>query len=358
MHSAQLSDDRGEFIPQIAAEHGSARRIVGDSGSLRQALQQVEIVAPTDAAVLITGETGTGKELIARAIHDQSGRRARPFVKINCAAIPSGLLESELFGHERGAFTGAVAQKMGRFESAHGGTLFLDEIGEIPLELQPKLLRVLQEQEFERLGGTRTIKVDVRVIAATNRDLASMVDDQRYRDDLYYRLAVFPIAVPPLRERPEDIDALVRHFVDRFAVRMRRQIEVIPAETLDALRHQPWPGNVRELENLIQRAVILSPGPRLNVPTALLATPGASRAREEPDTLKSVQRAHILRVLEETNGIMGGAHGAAARLGMKRTTLQSLLKRIGLAVPRSIDRRGARSPSPADANGGGAHAAA
>jgi len=358
MHSAQLSDHRGEFIPQIAAEHASARRIVGDSGSLRQALQQVEIVAPTDAAVLITGETGTGKELIARAIHDQSGRRARPFVKINCAAIPSGLLESELFGHERGAFTGAVAQKMGRFESADGGTLFLDEIGEISLELQPKLLRVLQEQEFERLGGTRTIKVDVRVIAATNRDLASMVDDQRYRDDLYYRLAVFPIAVPPLRERPEDIDALVRHFVDRFAVRMRRQIEVIPTETLDALRHQPWPGNVRELENLIQRAVILSPGLRLDVPTALLATPRAGRVREEPETLKSVQRAHILRVLEETNGIMGGAHGAAARLGMKRTTLQSLLKRIGLAVPRSIDRRGARSPSLVDANGGGAHAAA
>jgi formate hydrogenlyase transcriptional activator len=337
----------GDNPSSPASVHG----IVGGSPALRGVLRLVGIVATTDAAVLITGETGTGKELIARAIHDQSGRHARPFVKINCAAIPSGLLESELFGHERGAFTDAVAQRMGRFESAHGGTLFLDEIGEIPLELQPKLLRVLQEHEFERLGGTRTIKADVRVVAATNRDLASMVNDQRYRPDLYYRLAVFPIAVPPLRERPEDIDTLVRHFVDRFAVRMRRQIGVIPSEILDTLRRQPWPGNVRELENLIERAVILSTGTRLNVPAALLAPPRP--VQEATDTLESVERAHIMRVLEETNGIMGGPHGAAARLGIARTTLQSLLKRHGLAVPRSIERRGAQP----DADGGDAHAA-
>src|SRR5216683_4768643 len=247
------------------------RNIVGNSVALRHVLHQVEIVAPTDATVLLLGETGTGKELVARAIHDASGRGHRPFIKVNCAAIPSGLLESELFGHERGAFTDAIAQRIGRFELGDGGTLFLDEVGEIPLELQPKLLRVLQEQEFERLGGTRTIKVDVRLVAATNRHLVQMVGEQRFRDDLYYRLNVFPICVPPLRERPEDIEALVRYFVRRFARRMQRRIEVIPTETLDAMRRYPWPGNVRELENLIERAVILSPGPRLTVPLAHLA---------------------------------------------------------------------------------------
>jgi len=324
--------------------------------ALQHVLHQVEIVAPTDATVLLLGETGTGKELVARAIHDASGRSHRPFIKVNCAAIPSGLLESELFGHERGAFTDAIAQRIGRFELGDGGSLFLDEVGEIPLELQPKLLRVLQERESERLGGTRTIKVDVRVIAVTNRELPSMVGDQRYRDDLYYRLAVFPIAVLPLREQPEDIDKLVRHFVDRFPARMRRQIEVIPTETLEALRNQPWPGNVRELENLIQRAVIMSTGTRLIVPSALLATPRARSVQKEPDTLKSVERAHIMRVLEATNWIMGCPHGAASRLGIKRTTLQSLLKRLGLAVPPSIERRG-RPASPLGVDGGGARAA-
>jgi formate hydrogenlyase transcriptional activator len=353
MHPAQSWESRGAVLegrraaaiaPQIAADAASARRIIGDSRSFRSALDQVEIVAPTDATVLITGETGTGKELIARAIHEQSGRRTRPFVKLNCAAIPSGLLESELFGHERGAFTGAVAQRKGRFETADGGTLFLDEIGEIPLELQPKLLRVLQEREFERLGGTRTIEVDVRVIAATNRDLGRMVEERTYRDDLYYRLAVFPIAVPPLRERREDIDPLVRHFVERFAVRMRRPIEEIPAETLDALRRQPWPGNVRELENVVQRAVILSTGNRLSVSPDLLGAPRGRPAVDEPDSLRSVERAHVLKVLEETNWIVGGRHGAAARLGLKRTTLQSLLKRLGVAPPLRAPGRPAPPP--------------
>jgi formate hydrogenlyase transcriptional activator len=326
MSSAQSLDRTGSPT--------SSRRIVGESQGLREALAQVAVVAPTDATVLITGETGTGKELIAHAIHEQSGRRTRPFVKINCGAIPSGLLESDLFGHERGAFTGAVMQRTGRFEAADGGTLFLDEIGEIPLELQPKLLRVLQEQEFERLGGTRTIKVDVRVIAATNRDLAGMVQERSYRDDLYYRIAVFPIEVPPLRERPEDIDALARHFVARFAAGTGRQIDVIPTDILDALRRQPWPGNIRELENLIHRAVILSTDRQLAVPEGLVVTPRVRQA-DPPQSLRSVERAHIMRVLQETKWIMGGPNGAAARLGIKRTTLQSLVKRIGLAVPGS-----------------------
>ena len=306
--------------------------IVGDSRALRDALQQVEVVAQTDSTVLVLGETGTGKELIARAIHKRSTRHDRAFVKINCAAIPSGLLESELFGHERGAFTGAVAQKTGRFEEANGGTLFLDEVGEIPLELQPKLLRVLQDQEFVRVGGTRTIKVDVRLVAATNRDLAQMVEEHGFRDDLYYRLNVFPIFVPSLRERPEDIEPLVRHFVRRFAARMQRQIEAIPTETLDALRHNAWPGNVRELENLIERAVILSAGSWLTVPLEHLGRRSTPLARDESaSTLEAVKRAHVLRILEETNWIVGGPRGAAARLGMKRTTLQSFIKRLAIA---------------------------
>ncbi len=247
-----------------------SRNIVGDSAALRHVLHEVEVVAPTDATVLLLGETGTGKELVAGAIHEASGRSGRPFVKVNCAAIPSGLLESELFGHERGAFTGAIAQRIGRFELADGGTLFLDEVGEIPLELQPKLLRVLQEHAFERLGSTRTVEVDVRLIAATNRDLADMVGTRCFRDDLYYRLNVFPIAIPPLRDRPQDIDALVDHFVGEFARRMNRRIDVIPTETREALRRHPWPGNVRELQNVIQRAVILSRSGRLT----LCARPG------------------------------------------------------------------------------------
>jgi formate hydrogenlyase transcriptional activator len=338
-HHVAMAVGNGLTFRRIAQRNGnlaekriSFHGIIGDSRPLRDVLQQVEIVAQTDSTVLVLGETGTGKELIARAIHNRSARRDRAFVKINCAAIPSGLLESELFGHERGAFTGAVAQKIGRFEEANGGTLFLDEVGEIPLELQPKLLRVLQDQEFVRVGGTRTIKVDVRLVAATNRDLAQMVEQHGFRDDLYYRLNVFPIRVPSLRERPEDIEPLVRHFVRRFAARMQRQIEAIPTETLDALRHYAWPGNVRELENLIERAVILSAGSWLTVPLEHLGRRSTPLARDESaSTLEAVKRAHVLRILEETNWIVGGPRGAAARLGMKRTTLQSFMKRLALA---------------------------
>jgi formate hydrogenlyase transcriptional activator len=316
------------------------RDIVGSSAALRDALRQVEVVAPTDATVLILGETGTGKELLARAIHDRSERRERAFVKINCAAIPSGLLESELFGHERGAFTGAIARKIGRFEAAEGGTLFLDEVGEIPLELQPKLLRVLQEQEFEHLGGTRTIKVDVRVVAATNRDLAQMVCERRFRDDLYYRVNVFPIQVPPLRERPDDIEALVHYFVGRFAARMKRYIERIPAAAMEAMRRYSWPGNVRELENLIERAVILSRGPTLEVPLGDVERRPAHCAGDDgTESLDRLTRIHVARILDETNWIVGGSRGAAVRLGMHRTTLQSMMKRLGLVKPREDDFR-------------------
>jgi formate hydrogenlyase transcriptional activator len=329
----KLDEERLYLESEIRTEH-PFEEIVGDSRALREALQQVDIVSPTDSTVLILGETGTGKELIARAIHDRSARRSRTFVKINCAAIPSGLLESELFGHERGAFTGAIGQKIGRFEVANGGTLFLDEVGEIPLELQPKLLRVLQEQEFERLGGTRTIKVDVRLIAATNRDLGRMVAEQGFRDDLYYRLNVFPIQVPSLRERTEDIPALVRFFVQRLARPMNRHVEAIPTETLDALRRYAWPGNVRELANLIERAMILSQGRTLEVPLAELTRRRARAGTEDGgSTLQGVERAHILRVLEETNWMLSGPRGAAAKLGMKRTTLQSLIKRLGITKP-------------------------
>jgi len=329
----KLAEERLYLESEIRTEH-PFEEIIGDSPALRHALHQVEVVAPTDSTVLLLGETGTGKELLARATHDRSARRERTFVKLNCAAIPSGLLESELFGHEKGAFTGAIAQKVGRFQVADGGTIFLDEVGEIPLELQPKLLRVLQEQEFERIGGTKTIKVDVRIVAATNRDLARMVEEQRFRDDLYYRLNVFPIEVPPLRERPEDIPALVRSFVRRLARPMNREVEVIPRETLEALCRYPWPGNVRELANLIERAMILSRGRTLEVPLDELA-------RRRPDvahgnggtTLQGVERAHIVRALEQANWVLGGPRGAAARLGMKRTTLQSLMKRLGIAKP-------------------------
>ena len=307
--------------------------MVGKSTALRQVLEQVEIVAPTDATVLLLGETGTGKELVARAIHDASPRRDRPFIKVNCAAMPAGLLESELFGHERGAFTGAIAQKIGRFELAGGGTLFLDEVGEIQLDLQPKLLCVLQEHEFERLGGTRTIHSDDRLITATNRDLPRMVGAATFRDDLYYRLNVFPIALPPLRERREDIDALVDHFVGQFALRMNRRIEVIAKETRQVLRNHRWPGNVRELENVIQRAVILSRDGRLMLPP-MPVEPSPRPAQDEPDTLEGAERAVIARILEETNGMVGGPRGAAARLGVKRTTLQSMIKRLGLSLAR------------------------
>jgi formate hydrogenlyase transcriptional activator len=302
--------------------------IVGEGSSLRAILKQVETVAPTDSTVLITGETGTGKELIARAIHQLSPRRERTFVKVNCAAIPTGLLESELFGHERGAFTGAIAQRIGRFELAHGGTIFLDEAGDIPLELQPKLLRVLQEQEFERLGSTQTIRVDVRLVAATNRDLAEMVAARTFRSDLYYRLRVFPLVMPPLRERQEDIPALVRYFVEKHARRMNRTVETIPAETLELLVRYPWPGNIRELENLIERAVIVSPGPVLRVPLGELKPPSEPLA--DNLTLRAAERDHILKALEATKWVLAGPRGAAARLGMKRTTLQSKMRKLGV----------------------------
>jgi formate hydrogenlyase transcriptional activator len=287
--------------------------------------------------VLIQGETGTGKELIARAIHNLSARRDRTFVKLNCAAIPTGLLESELFGHEKGAFTGAIAQRTGRFELAHGGTLFLDEVGDIPLELQSKLLRVLQEQEFERLGSTRTIKVNVRLIAATNRDLVSMVAEKEFRSDLYYRLHVFPVVNPPLRDRREDIAPLVRYFTQKFSRRMNKRIETIPTEAMAALSSYHWPGNIRELENFIERAVILSRGASLDVPFAELtsgnAAPHTTDTSAPLATLEDAERDHIRHALNETNWRIGGPAGAAARLGMKRTTLQSKIAKLGIERP-------------------------
>jgi formate hydrogenlyase transcriptional activator len=314
--------------------------IIGQSPALRRALKHVEIVAPTDSTVLIQGETGTGKELLARAIHRSSARSSRPFVKLNCAAIPTGLLESELFGHERGAFTGAIGQKVGRVELAHGGTLFLDEAGEIPLELQSKFLRVLQEQEFERLGGTRTIRVDFRLVAATNRDLTAMVSERMFRNDLYYRLNVFPITSPPLRERREDIPELVHYFAQKFATRMKKRIEGIPRDTMAALVQYEWPGNIRQLENFIERAVILSHGPVLLVPLDELKprreSPGGNSPRPLT-TLEEAQREHIRSVLEQTKWHVGGPSGAAARLGMKRTTLQSKMARLGIESKRETE---------------------
>jgi formate hydrogenlyase transcriptional activator len=319
---------------EVRTEHDFGE-IVGESATLRHALKQVEAVAPTDSTVLILGETGTGKELIARALHDLSPRRQRTFVKLNCAAIPTGLLESELFGHEKGAFTGAITQKVGRFELAHQGTLFLDEVGDIPPELQPKLLRALQEQEFERLGSTRTVRVNVRLVAATNHDLAQMVGNGRFRNDLYYRLNVFPVVLPPLRERPDDIPRLVRHFTQRFARRMGRRIETIPAAVMDALVRYAWPGNVREMQNIIERAVILSRGPALHIPADDLK-PGTARAdgpAGAPVTLADAEREHIVGVLGETGWVVGGPKGAAARLGMKRSTLQKKMKKLDISRP-------------------------
>jgi formate hydrogenlyase transcriptional activator len=284
--------------------------------------------------VLLLGETGTGKELFARAIHNLSSRRDRALVKVNCAAIPTGLLESELFGHEKGAFTGAIAQRIGRFELANRGTIFLDEIGDIPLEIQPKLLRVLQEQEFEKLGSMRTMRVDVRLIAATNADLAQKMAAKQFRDDLYYRLNVFPILIPPLRERREDIPFLIRHFVQKYGRRMKKQIDTIPARAMEALSAYHWPGNVRELENFIERAVILSPGAELQPPLAELAQrkklASAISANGSSSTLREAEREHILRALKDTSWVIGGPRGAAARLGMKRTTLQTRIKKLGI----------------------------
>ena len=330
--------------------------IVGNSEALRRVLAEIETVAPTDSTVLIYGDTGTGKELIARAVHNLSSRKSGAFVKLNCAAIPTGLLESELFGHERGAFTGAISQRVGRFELAHRGTIFLDEIGEIPLELQPKLLRVLQEREFERLGSTRTLRTDARLIAATNRDLKAMAEDQKFRSDLYYRLNVFPVRVPPLRERREDIPLLVRHFVQQFSRRNNREINTVPSETMDALVRYHWPGNIRELQNVIERAVIISKGSMLNVPLAELqanasAVAKASHAvgKPTPDPYKSLQdildeteQTEILRALEASNGVIAGPGGAAARLGLKRSTLQLRMQKLGIRMSRTPFAEGGR----------------
>lgn len=307
--------------------------IVGSSRPLRHVLEQVETVAPTGSTVLIEGETGTGKELIARAIHDRSSRRGRTFVKMNCAAIPMGLLESELFGHERGAFTGAIARKIGRFELAHLGTLFLDEIGDIPLELQPKLLRVLQEQEFERLGGMVTQKVDVRVIAATNQNLSLMVSQGKFRSDLFYRLNIFPLTVPPLRERREDIPLLARYFTSKYARRMNRCVQKIPVETLEAMTQYSWPGNVRELQNFIERAVILSSDRELRAPLSELKPTAEVQGRgsdDESRTLRDLERGHIVQALEKSNWVVGGPAGAAVKLGMKRTSLLYRMEKLGI----------------------------
>ncbi|HEX9455543.1 MAG TPA: sigma 54-interacting transcriptional regulator [Candidatus Binatia bacterium] len=337
----RLSEEKLYLQDEIRTEY-NFEEIVGESPALKRILQQIATVAPTDSTILIEGETGTGKELIARAIHNLSARRERTLVKVNCAAIPTGLLESELFGHERGAFTGAIAQRIGRFELAHRGTLFLDEVGDIPLELQPKLLRVLQEQEFERLGSSRTLRVDVRLVAATNVDLAQRVADNHFRSDLYYRLKVFPLTVPSLRERREDIPLLVRYFAQKHARRMKKPIDTIPVRAMTALTEYHWPGNIRELENFIERAVILSRGEELEVPlgeltqrpqpmmTTVLPVGALVRAADGSATLQDAERDYIMRVLGETNWVIGGPEGAAIRLGMKRTTLQSRMRKLGV----------------------------
>jgi len=330
----KLAEERVYLRDEVRTER-NFEEVVGKSTVLRRVLRNVETVAPTDSTVLIYGETGTGKELIAHAIHNLSPRRSKAFVKLNCAAIPTGLLESELFGHEKGAFTGAIAQRIGRFELADGGTIFLDEVGEIPLDLQTKLLRVLQEREFERLGSGRTLRTDARLIAATNRDLAALVEEKRFRADLFYRLNVFPVHMPPLHERPEDIPLLVRHFVEHYARRMKRAIETIPSETMEVLTRYRWPGNVRELQNLMERAVILSPGPVLHVPLGDLdvrATGG--QPRRPAQTLEEAERAHIVATLTDTNWVVAGARGAAVRLGMNRSTLQFRMKKLGIMRPK------------------------
>src|SRR5580704_11576692 len=338
----QLSKEKLYLEDELRAEMNFAQ-IVGSSASLRKVLKRAETVAPTDSTVLIYGETGTGKELVARAIHDLSPRRAKAFVKLNCAAIPTGLLESELFGHEKGAFTGAIAQRIGRFEVANGGTIFLDEIGEIPLELQTKLLRVLQEREFERLGSSHTLRTDARLIAATNRDLEAMVGEQKFRSDLFFRLNVFPVQVPPLRQREGDIPYLVRHFAQQFSRRMNKFIETIPSPTMEALCRYHWPGNVRELQNVIERAVIISTGPLLDLDLADLQFPKATHPEERRatpkssingalhDVLQETERQQILEALTECNWVVAGPHGAAARLGMKRSTLQKRVHKLGIA---------------------------
>jgi formate hydrogenlyase transcriptional activator len=334
--SGELTDDFAEqyvSLEEDAIVENTFQGIVGSNARLRAVLEDVQIVAPADSTALILGETGTGKELIARAIHDLSPRKNHAFVKVNCAAIPSGLLESELFGHERGAFTGAIAQKIGRYELANTGTLFLDEIGDIPLELQPKLLRVLQEQEFERLGSTRTQRVDVRVVAATNADLTPMIAEKKFRSDLYYRLNVFPISIPPLRDRRDDIPRLVRHFANKYARRMEKQIERIPRKTMNALCRHTWPGNIRELQNLMERAVLLSSGPLLRVPLTDILTVCDLSAVSDGTALEQVERELILSALRESNWVVGGTRGAAARLRLNRTGLAYKMKKFGISRP-------------------------
>ena len=330
----QHGEDR--HLELKAGDQGNFQGIIGSCAAIRQLQREIQIVAPTGATALILGETGTGKELIARAIHNLSSRNQRPFIKLNCAAIPSGLLESELFGHERGAFTGAAARRMGRFEMADGGTLFLDEIGDIPLELQPKLLRVLQEQEFERLGGTQTLRVDVRVIAATSRDLPQMVLSRDFRGDLYYRLNVFPLRVPPLRERTEDIPLLVRHFAEMYSRRMNKQVKVVSDRSMARLLQHSWPGNVRELQNIIERSVILAQGEVLqpNLEEIKLPTsPEGGQVKNhgvQTTTFEDAARQHIIQALTATNWVLGGPKGAGARLGLARTTLIGKMRRLGI----------------------------
>jgi formate hydrogenlyase transcriptional activator len=330
----KLKERLAEEKRYLEYEIRSANRsddIVGNSPSLKRVLDYAAIVADTDSTVLITGETGTGKELVARVIHSMSRRSDRNFIKVNCAAIPTGLLESELFGHEKGAFTGAVSQKLGRLELADKGTLLLDEVGDIPLELQPKLLRVLQDQEFERLGGTKTIHVDVRLIAATNRDLVHAVEEKEFRGDLFYRLHVFPLHLPALRDRREDIPMLVRHFVEKCSFRMHKRIDVIPDEAIDAMMKWRWPGNIREMENFIERSVILSDGNRLNPPLGELREEVSRQASDFDDSLRGKEREHIIEILRQTRGALSGPAGAAARLGLKRTTLQYKMQRLGIS---------------------------
>ncbi len=328
----KLAEERVYLNEEIRTDH-NFEEIIGDSGPLEQALSQVRIVAPTDSTVLILGETGTGKELIARAIHSLSTRHDRTFVKVSCAAIPMGLLESELFGHEKGAFTGAIAQKVGRFELADQGTLFLDEVGDIPLELQPKLLRVLQEQEFERLGSSRTLRVNVRLVAATSRNLLAMADQHEFRSDLYYRLNVFPITIPPLRERREDIPLLARYFAEKFARRMNKRIETIPADVMQALRQYQWPGNIRELQNFIERAVILSKTTTLQAPLGELERLADRASTPRVRTLVVTDRSQIIEALNAAKGVLGGPGGAAERLGLKRTTLLYRMRQLGINRP-------------------------
>jgi len=330
--NAKLGEEKLYLADEIRSNY-FFEEIIGNSQRLQKVLRKVEVVAPSDSTVMICGETGTGKELIARAIHNLSSRRQGTFIKLNCAAIPTGLMESEMFGHEKGAFTGAVSQRIGRFELAHRGTLFLDEIGDISLELQPKLLRVLQEHEFERLGNARTIRVDVRLVAATNKDILQMVNNGEFRADLYYRLNVFPIALPALRDRPEDIPLLVRYFADQVARRMGKRITTIPSETMDALVRYPWPGNIRELQNIVERAVILTAGTDLRIPAGELKVTRTETVKQA-QTLQDAERQHITQALRETGWVVGGPHGAAVRLGIKRSTLQFRMQKLGISRPQ------------------------